>query len=350
MALLCQTSLFPHLPSPPVTPAPAVDPPTPKGPSPQPADPPTRSHKSSQQMTYAKPESPQVENFLHRGTRRSLPSSSSQSPRRSSSRPSGVPVLEPASSSSKVQSVPLAHSATATPLVKPDMSPVPKPTSRGPHTPPEHSTPRPSHSPPNPSALPAKHEPKVASTPAQLSTETVLKNGQHQQQKSQNGKWTRQSTRRRKAQHGKRVQQVITQDPKPTQTPAPKQAQRAKPSLSSNTDQQWPRDIQRQAVRSSTDLPPKAATLTEAADRQLNTIKPANWHPLLYSAAVGPASFGADVVTPLVGNKAPISHLLDRYKGSPKYEQLNKLTKGSRPFTHYRSIRGEANVPADCAC
>ena len=52
-----------------------------------------------------------------------------------------------------------------------------------------------------------------------------------------------------------------------------------------------------------------------------------------YSAAVGPASFWADVVTPLVGDRVPIAALLNKYRGSAKYEQLIKLTKGSRPFT-----------------
>ncbi|KAL0042512.1 hypothetical protein WJX79_001978 [Trebouxia sp. C0005] len=97
-----------------------------------------------------------------------------------------------------------------------------------------------------------------------------------------------------------------------------------------------------QDASSITDLPSNAAaSLIKAADRQL--IKPANWVPQSYSAAVGPASFGADVVTPLVGHKAPIADLLKKYNGTPKHKQLNKLTKGSRPFTHYRSIRGDGD-------
>ncbi|DBA90148.1 TPA: hypothetical protein ACH3X1_003456 [Trebouxia sp. C0004] len=97
-----------------------------------------------------------------------------------------------------------------------------------------------------------------------------------------------------------------------------------------------------QTVSPITDLPPKAASLAKAADRQFDTIKPANGHPLSYSAAVGPPPFSADVVTPRVGDKAPISDLLHKYRGSSKHEQLNKLTKGSRPFTSFRSIRGES--------
>ena len=89
------------------------------------------------------------------------------------------------------------------------------------------------------------------------------------------------------------------------------------------------------------DLPLKAASPTEAADRHPRNIKPASWAPTSYGAAVGPASFWDDLVTPLVGNKVPIAALLKKYCRSPKYEQLIKLTKGSRPFTQYHSIRGE---------
>ena len=226
------------------------------------------------------------------------------------------------------------------PPLKPHVSTAPKPTTGGPNTPPEHSPPRPAGSPPNIPYVSTKHHP---SKPAIIVNNAVLpKHGQQQQQQLETDEWTCQTARRRKAQHGNRVQPVNSPDLKPAQTQKPKQAHRARPSVSSNSSQHQLRNIQRQDVRTITDLPPKAASLTEAADRQLNTIKPANWHPLSYSAAVGPASFGADVVTPLVGDKAPISDLLDKYKGSPKHEQLKKLTKGSRPFTHFRSIRGES--------
>ncbi len=293
-----QSASSANFPSAPETPAAIVTPPPPKGSSPQPAEPPTSSHKSSQQMTNIKPEGPQVKDVSHRGTPRSLPSSSlSPQGRRSSSRPFGVPVLKPPSASSfKVQTEASAYSAaTATPPVKADMSPVPK----GPHTPPEHATPRPSHSPPIPSALPAKHEPKGARTSAQLLNETVLpENGQQQQQQGyHNGKWTRQRTRRRRAQHGQKVQpnQPATQNQASSasvKTHA-KQATRGNAHSSNiKPSQQQSRDIQRQAASNIADLPPKAAPLTEAADRHPHNIKPVNWAPQSYSAAVGPPPFG----------------------------------------------------------
>ena len=58
------------------------------------------------------------------------------------------------------------------------------------------------------------------------------------------------------------------------------------------------------------DLPLKAASLTEAADRHPRHIKPASWAPTSYSAAVGPASFWADVVTPVEGNICQLDQLL----------------------------------------
>ena len=153
-----QTVSSAHLPSPPEI---SVAQPPPNGSSPQLDASPMPSHKSSEQMTAAKPESPQVADVPHG----SLPSSSSRSPQARRSSSPGVPVLEDpsASSSSKVQSVASAHSAaTAAPPVKADMASAPKPIARDPHTPPEQSNPRPSHSPPTPSALPAKNEPQGA--------------------------------------------------------------------------------------------------------------------------------------------------------------------------------------------
>ena len=136
----------------------------------------------------------------------------------------------------------------------------------------------------------------------------------------------------------KRVKPVSPPDSKPAQIQTTKRAPRAKPS-SLKTSQVH--DNQRQAESNIADLPPKAASLIEAADRRSRHTKPASWAPTSYSAAVGPASFWADVVTPLVGDRVPIAALLEKYRGSAKYEQLIKLTKGSRPFTQYRSIRGE---------
>ena len=156
---------------------------------------------------------------------------------------------------------------------------------------------------------------------------------QQQHQEPQGGQWTRQTARRRKAQHGKRVKPVSPPDSKPAQIQTAKQAFK--------TSHNHIRDNQRQAASNIADLAPKAASLTEAADRHSRHIKPASWAPTSYSAAVGPASFWADVVTPLVGDRVPIAALLNKYRGSAKYEQLIKLTKGSRPFTQYRSIRGE---------
>ncbi len=288
---------------------------------------------SAQQMAHAKPISPQMTDASHRRPRVSLPSSSSQSPQGRHSPSFGVPVLKPPSASSlKVQTVASADSAA---------------TARGPHTPPEQSTPRPSHSPPTPSALPAKHEPKGARTAFQTSTQTVLtKNGQQQQQESHGGEWTRQRSRRRRAQHGQKIQPnqpaqhkkaSANRPAKPfANTPAnttAKQGTRGNIIASNKHSQYEPHSKQRQAASHNADLPPKAASLNEAADRHHIRIKPANWVPQSYSAAVGPPSFWADVVTPLVGDEAPIAALLNEHKGSPKYEQLNKLTKGSRPFT-----------------
>ena len=339
-----QTVSSAHLPSPPEI---SVAQPPPNRSSPQLDDSPMPSHKSSEQMTAAKPESPQVADVPHG----SLPSSSSRSPQARRSSSLGVPVLEApsASSSSKVQSVASAHSAaTAAPPVKADMASAPKPIARDPHTPPEQSNPRPSHSPPTPSALPAKNEPKGASTPLQTSSETSLpKNGQQQQQQESHiGKWTRQRNRRRRAQHGQKVQPNQPAKDKQAKaasvkTPA-KQANIRNAHSSNKKSQDQLHTVQRQAASNIADLPLKAASLTEAADKHVHRIKPANWVPWSYSAAVGLASFGPDVVTPLVGHKAPIADLLKKHQGSPKHEQLNKLTTGSRPFTQYRSIRGEA--------
>ncbi len=258
-------------------------------------------------------------------------------PQQSSPRPSGVPVLEPPalqpSSSTKTRQspalLPLKPASTA-----------PKPTIRGPHTPPEQSPSRPGGSLPTMPYVSTKHD---QTKPGNSINNTDLpKHGQQQQhQEPQAGEWTRHTTRRRKAQHGRRVKPANTQASRPAQIQHATQAPRAKPSLSNNTRQHQSRKIQRQAVKATIDLPPKAASLHEAADRHDSTIKAAI-QPVSYSAAVGPASCWADVVTPLVGDKVPIAALLRKYHGTDKHEQLIKLTKGSRPFTQYRSIRGES--------
>ena len=263
-------------------------------------------------------------------------------PQQSSPRPSGVPVMEPPalqpSSSSKTRQSP------ATLPLKPHSN-ASKPTTRGPHTPPEQSPSRPGGSPPSLYVFTKHHPTKPANT---MNNTDLPKHGQQQQQQheeSQAGEWTRQTARRRKAQHGKRVKPANTQATKPAQIQNATQAPRAKPSFSNNMSQHHVRDIQRQAVRTTTDLPLKAASLNEAADRNTDSIKAAIGQPISYSGAVGPASFWADVVTPLVGDKVPISFLLKKYRGTDKHAQLIKLTKGSRPFTQYRSIRG---VSAHC--
>ena len=195
------------------------------------------------------------------------------------------------------------------------------------------------------------------------------KNQQQQQQESHDGKWTRQRSHRRRAQHGQKVQPNQPAQHKkasanrpakppansPVDTPASttaKQGTRGNTTANNKHSQHEPHTVQRQAASNIADLPLKAASLNEAADRHHENIKPANWVPQSYSAAVGPASFWADVVTPLVGHKAPIALLLNTYHGTSKHEQLNKLTKGSRPFTQFRSIRGEQlslrTLPADC--
>jgi len=220
-------------------------------------------------------------------------------------------------------------------------STAPKSTTRGPHTPPEQSPSRPGGSPTTLLYVPTKHHP---TKPANSKNNTDLpKHGQQQQQYEEvhTGEWTRQTARKRKAQHGKRVKPANTQASKPAQIRNATQAPRAKPSLSSKTSQYQAHENQRQAVRTTTGLPLKAASPTEAADTHSNEIKAAI-QPVSYSAAVGPASFWADVVTPLVGDKVPIALLVKKYRGTDKHEQLIKLTKGSRPFTQYRSIRGES--------
>ena len=58
----------------------------------------------------------------------------------------------------------------------------------------------------------------------------------------QGGEWTRQTARRRKAQHGKRVKPVSTSASKPAQIQIAKQAPRAKPSSSIKTSQNQLRD------------------------------------------------------------------------------------------------------------
>ena len=257
-------------------------------------------------------------------------------PQQSSPRPSGVPVMGPAAHQPSSSAV-TRQSSSLSPL-KPHVSTAPKPTTRGPHTPPEQSPSRPGASPPTLLYVPTKHHP---TKPANVMNNTDLpKHGQQQQQhqEPQGSEWTRQSARRKKAQHGKRVKPVSPPDSKPAQIQTTKRAPRAKPS-SLKTSQVH--DNQRQAESNIADLPPKAASLIEAADTRSRHTKPASWAPTSYSAAVGPASFWADVVTPLVGDQVSIAALLDRYRGSAKYEQLIKLTKGSRPFTQYRSIRGE---------
>ena len=188
-----------------------------------------------------------------------------------------------------------------------------------------------------------KHQPSQATSI--VNNTDLPKHGQQQQQQheeSQAGEWIRQRAGRRKAQHGERVKPVNTQASKPAQIRNATQAPRAKPSLSNNMSQKQSRDTQRQAASNNADLPLKAASLNEAADRHTDSIKAAIGQPVSYSAAVGSASFWADVVTPLVGDKVPIAVLLKKYRGTDKHEQLIKLTKGSRPFTQYRSIRGES--------
>ena len=169
--------------------------------------------------------------------------------------------------------------------LKPHVSTAAKLTTRGPHTPPEQSPSRPGASPPTLLYVPTKHHP---TKPANVMNNTDLpKHGQQQQQQQQEpqgGEWTRQTARRRKAQHGKRVQASKPSRLQASTDTTAKQAPRAKPSSRIKTSQSH--DNQRQAASNIADLPPKAASLTEAADRHPRHIKPASWAPTSYSAAV----------------------------------------------------------------
>ena len=351
----------------PLTPAAIVTPP--RGSSPQPPDPPSPAHKASQQMTHAKPESPQMTDVAQRGTRGSSTSFASQS------LSFGVPVLQPPSTSSaKVQTVASAQPAvTAVPPVKADASSAPLPTAKGPHTPPEQSTARPSHSPPSlllclqsmsQGSRVQEHQLKNQQRQLCLRTSSSSSNkilmtinglvrevvGGGLSMDRRYSPISQHSTRKPLQTALPSPLLIALPTPLPVPLPSREPEEIPLPTISTASINHIEYRGRLQAI-SQTCLPKQHLSTrlqTHILTRSSLPIGP----PQSYSAAVGPASFWADGVTPLVSHKAPIAVLLKNYRGTDKHEQLTKLIKGSRPCTQYRSIRGEQlslrTLPADC--
>ena len=211
----------------------------------------------------------------------------------------------------------------------------PKSRHKGPPTPPKQTPMRPLGSP--------LHSPQRDPVTSIQAANRPVPNSE----RVQSGEWQMDRVSRRKTQQAKRhpPSKVLSKMPDANKN-LPKQqqaAERAHKKAPTKT-------TQRPTVRGSTALPrtagPDMMTI-QSRPKYVTKAKPIE----TYSSAVGHVQGIRNVVMPLVGNKAPLSELMEPYcREDHKWKQLDKLQTGASPFTAYRSVRGAPSSLLPAAC